>query len=200
MVAVAVAADPNTDPGAVVFYDAATFALLGGVEVGANPDNVVFTPDGGTLLVANEGETEAGATPADPLTDPEGSVSVIAVPADPGGFKAGLTAQTAGFGAFDGQRAALAAQGIRFPNAGLGYASTVAQDLEPEYITTDGETAWVTLQENNALAVVDVASATVTDVRGLGLKRHADPRCGLDGSDRDGIDGGAAVHIAPWPV
>ncbi len=198
-VAIAVAADPNTDPGVVAFYDSATFGFLGAVEVGANPDNVVFSPDGTTLLVANEGETIGGATATDALVDPEGSISIISVPVVEEDFSA-LAALTADFTAFDGQAASLAAQGVRFPNAGLGYASTVAQDLEPEYITTDGTTAWVTLQENNALAVVDVAKARVDAVIGLGLKDHSVNVCGLDGSDRDGVDGGAAVNIRDWPV
>jgi len=199
VVAVAVAADPNTDPGIVAFYNATTYAYLGAVEVGANPDNVIFTPDGSTVLVANEGETIGGATAADALTDPEGSVSIIAVPPVTGDFSA-LTVQTADFAAFDSQAADLAARGVRFPNAGLGYASTVSQDLEPEYITTDGTTAWVALQENNALAVVDIATATVTDILGLGLKDHSQGVCGLDGSDRDGVDGEAAVNVRDWPV
>ena len=50
--------------------------------------------------------------------------------------------------------------------------ATVAQDLEPEYIavSADGKTAWVTLQENNALAIVDIAKAAVTDIVALGYK------------------------------
>ena len=50
----------------------------------------------------------------------------------------------------------------------------MAQDIEPEYIaiSDDSRTAWVTCQENNALAIIDIASATVTQVAGLGFKDH----------------------------
>ncbi len=207
VVAVAIAADPVTDDGAVAFYDAATRAYLGAVDVGPNPDNVVFTPDGATLLVANEGEPDASTIdvsafptidPAE-LTDPEGSVSVISVPPATGDFTT-LSARSADFTAFNGMEALLVAQGARFPGQGFNAASTLAQELEPEYITTDGTTAWVTLQENNALAVVDVATATVSALVGLGVKDHSIETFGLDASDEDGPGGAASVNIRPWPI
>lgn len=177
IVAVAVEAAPRTDPGVVAFFNAAG-NFLGQVTVGALPDMVTFTPDGMTLLVANEGE------PSDDYTiDPEGSVSII----DLSGGVAGATVQTADFTAFNGA----APDGVRI----FGPGATVAQDLEPEYIVTDGITAWVSLQENNALAIVDVASATVLDLVALGFKDHSLPGNGLDASDRD--DG---INIANWPV
>ena len=81
--------------------------------------------------------------------------------------------QTVNFHAYIGQEAALRAQGVRIygPNA------NAAQDFEPEYIaiSPDGSKAWVTLQENNAFAIVDIASATVTQIIPLGLKDHSKP-------------------------
>jgi 2',3'-cyclic-nucleotide 2'-phosphodiesterase/3'-nucleotidase/5'-nucleotidase len=76
-----------------------------------------------------------------------------------------------------------------------GPNASVAQDLEPEYITTDGETAWVTLQENNAIAVIDIKSARVRKVFGLGFKDHSRAKNKLDASDDDG-----AIDIRRWPV
>lgn len=63
----------------------------------------------------------------------------------------------------------------------------MAQDLEPEYIafSGDGTKAWVTLQENNAIAVVDIATATVESIRPLGVKDHSLSGNGFDASDRD---------------
>jgi DNA-binding beta-propeller fold protein YncE len=80
--------------------------------------------------------------------------------------------------------------------------ATVAQDLEPEYIAVapDGHTAWVTLQENNALAIVDVRSASVLEVVALGLNDHSQAGNGIDASDLDGIGGNGGVHIRRWPV
>jgi hypothetical protein len=177
IVAVAIEADPKTDPGVVAFFNAGG-AFLGQVTVGALPDMLAFAPDGSTLLVANEGE------PSDDYTiDPEGSVSIIDLSAG----VAAATVQTADFTAFNGGAPA----GVRI----FGPGATVAQDLEPEYIVTDGITAWVGLQENNALAIVDIASATVIDLIALGFKDHSLPGNGIDASDRD-----AGINIANWPV
>jgi hypothetical protein len=79
----------------------------------------------------------------------------------------------------------------------FGPTATVAQDLEPEYIAVseDNTTAFVTLQEGNAFAVVDISSATVTGLKGLGFKNHNLPGNGLDASDKS-----AGVQIKQWPV
>jgi DNA-binding beta-propeller fold protein YncE len=183
-----VEAPVKTSAGTVALYRAGDLQPLGSATVGALPDMLTFTPDGRSLLVANEGEPNDAYT-----TDPEGSVSIVDVrnPAAP-------TVRTAGFGAFNGQAAQLRAAGVRIygPNA------STAQDLEPEYITVsaDGRTAWVTLQENNALAIVDVSAATVTRIVPLGYKNHLGAGNGLDASDRDGAGGAASVNIRPWPV
>ena len=182
IVAVAIQAAIKTDPGYVGLYDAASFALLGAVQVGALPDMLTFTPDGKTVLVANEGE------PSDDYSvDPEGSVSVIDVsnPAAP-------TARTAGFTGWNGQEAALRNQGVRI----VGPRANAAQDIEPEYIAVapDSATAWVALQENNALAKLDVANARITNILPLGAKDHGADGSGLDASDTDG-----AIAIRTWP-
>ncbi|HWP20035.1 MAG TPA: choice-of-anchor I family protein [Burkholderiaceae bacterium] len=201
VVAVAVQAAVKTDPGRVVFYNAATLAQLASVTVGAQPDMLTFTPDGKTLLTANEGEPNGYGQPDS--VDPEGSVSVIDVSAlTPTSQGAALPVRTAGFAGFNGQLDALRAAGVRIygPNA------TVAQDLEPEYIavSSDSKTAYVTLQENNALAIVDIASASVTAIKPLGLKDHSLPGNGLDASDEDGgtntNSGTPAVKIVNRPV
>ncbi|HHY58961.1 MAG TPA: calcium-binding protein [Chloroflexi bacterium] len=168
LLAVAVPAAEKTDPGAVVFLDP-DGAVLAQVAVGALPDMLTFTPDGRYVLTANEGEPND-----DYSVDPEGSVSII----DMSGGVAALSdasVRTAGFAAFND--AELDAQ-IRIygPNA------TVAQDLEPEYIAVspDSTTAFVTLQENNALAVVDLANAEVTTLLPLGFKHFDAPVATLE--------------------
>ncbi|MEM1416972.1 MAG: choice-of-anchor I family protein [Myxococcota bacterium] len=207
ILAVAASADPVTDPGVVAFYNADNLLFLGAVEVGANPDCVEFTPDGSRLIVANEGEPDASSIDVsafpifDPteITDPEGSVSIIDVPAVDGDFTS-LTVRTADFRAFNGMEDELSAEGVRFPGRAFNPLTTVAMDFEPEYVATNGTTAWVTLQEANAIAVVDLETATVTDIFGLGVKDHSVQRMGLDASDRDGIGGGPGVNIRPWPI
>lgn len=195
LVALAVEAAPKTNPGVVAFYNASDLRQLEVVTVGALPDMVTFTPDGRYLLVANEGEPNSYGLPDS--VDPEGSVSVITV------NRAGKsTVATADFRAFNGKEAELRAQGIRI----YGPGATAAQDLEPEYIAVNdsGTTAYVTLQENNAVAVVDIATAKVLSIKPLGFKNHNLVGMGLDASDEDGgantNTGTPAIKIAPYPV
>lgn len=183
IVAVAIQAPVKTDNGRMALYRASDLGLISSVAIGALPDMVTFTPDGNTVLVANEGE------PSDDYqVDPEGSVSVIDVrnPAAP-------VVRTATFTAFNGQEATLRAAGVRIygPNA------TAAKDFEPEYIavSADSKTAWVTLQENNAMAKVNIATATITDVLPLGYKDHGVAGNELDASDTEG----GAINIKTWP-
>ncbi len=175
-------------PGRVSFFVAADGTFLNEVTVGALPDMVTFTPDGQKLLTANEGEPNSYGQGNS--FDPEGSVSII----DLSGGVANATVQTATFTAFNGQLAALRASGVRI----FGPNATVAQDVEPEYIVVDpnGLTARVTLQENNAIALLDIPSATITAIQPLGLKNHNVAGKGLDASDMDG----STINIQPRPV
>ena len=170
LMAVAIPAEDKATNGFVVFYNGlndGTPAMLGMVEVGNLPDNVVFTPDGSKVLTANEGEPSSDYT-----IDPEGSISIIDIsdgaPAE--------TATTLTFEAYNDAQADLEAMGMQFPNPsgrtikGVAINTTVAMDLEPEYITATDATAYVTLQENNGIAVVDLATKTITSVVGLGVK------------------------------
>ena len=178
LVAVAVKGFTSTLPGTVVLMDT-NGNVLRSLEVGANPDMVTFTPDGRTLLVANEGELGLIN-----VLDGVGSVSII----DLSGGVANANVRTASFDAFNSQAAALRAEGVRLFVATPGFENrTVAQDLEPEYISVspDGRTAFVTLQENNAIGVLDIATATFTDIVPLGLKSFNG--LALDASDRNGI-------------
>ncbi len=194
-VAVALEAEVQTDPGAVALVDVAVAgaALASGGDildaikvftVGALPDMVTFTPDGSKILVANEGEPEDGI-------DPDGSVGIIDISGDFGSLSQS-DVTIVGFDQFNGQEAALRTDGVRiFPDA------TAAQDFEPEYIavSSDGTKAFVTLQENNAIAIININSATVESIKALGLKDYSLPGNGLDASDRD--DG---INISPEPV
>ena len=206
MVAVAVAASDKTQPGSVYFLDGgATLSVTHGVisptgfvvcnvTVGALPDMVVFTSDGRKVLVANEGEQDTAGR------NPEGSVSIIdlsPVLATNAGADAVPRVTTASFTAFNSQRDALKAKGVRLFAGEAGYANvTVAQDLEPEYIaiSPDGSKAFVTLQENNAIGILDIAEGEFTDIVPLGLKDFS--MLLLDTNDRDN----AAVLKTGLPV
>jgi len=170
LMAVAMTADNKTDNGYILFYNglnANSPAFLDAVEVGALPDMVTFTPNGGKVVVALEGE------PSDDYTvDPVGGVAVIDI------LASGENAETAdivGFDSFNTQKAELQAMGMHFPNPegqtinGVAITTSVAQDLEPEYITTTDSMAYVTLQENNGVAIVNLEDLSV-NVIGLGFK------------------------------
>ncbi|RYY15929.1 MAG: T9SS type A sorting domain-containing protein, partial [Cytophagaceae bacterium] len=183
----------NSSPqqnGSVVFFDQ-NGVFIKQVTVGAMPDMVTFSPDGRYVLTANEGEPNAAYT-----TDPEGSVSVI----DVSGGIAGLTqanVTTATFTAFNDQVAALRAQGIRIYGGLAASPSTVAQDLEPEYIavSANSQTAYITLQENNAIAVLDLATKQLTALRSVGYSDHRQPGRSLDASDQT-----TDILMANWPI
>lgn len=186
VIAAAVEANVKQEPGKIVFFDATSGALLGQVTVGALPDMVTFTPNGQYVLCANEGE------PNDDYTvDPEGSVSVI----DLRNGVANATVSTASFAEFNnGQpRNAELPTTVRI----FGPNATVAQDLEPEYITvsSDSSKAYVTLQENNAIAVINIANAQVERIDALGFKDHNQAANGLDASDKD-----SGINIKNWPI
>ncbi|WP_405613020.1 choice-of-anchor I family protein [Streptomyces sp. NBC_01508] len=196
LVAVAQQAGTKTDRGTVAFFRASDGHKLEEVRVGALPDMVTFTPKGDRVVVANEGEPDSycppgGTAPAG--TDPVGSVGVIDLDRGRGGELRRATARTAGFGKWDGKKEELTREGVLIygPNA------SVSQDIEPEYVAVsqDGRTAWVTLQENNALALVDLRRAEVHKIVPLGEKDHSEPGNGLDASDKDG-----GVNIRTWPV
>lgn len=177
--------EPGSD-GTVALYrfDAAggSAALVRTVEVGVVPDMVVFTPDKSRVLVAIEGEPTE-----DYEADPAGGVAVVDVATGEASF--------AGFEGFD--TGALRAAGVRITGP---EGTTAATDLEPEYIalSPDGKRAFVTLQENNAVGVLDLEGEhgpAFTAVVPLGVKSHTSPGTGLDASDQDG-----GVNIQPWPI
>lgn len=175
LVAVAVEAPVRTDPGLVAFFRP-DGTQLSTVAAGALPDMLTFSPNGRSVLVANEGE------PADGV-DPQGSVTVVDLrrgARDP-------RAATADFTAFDGT--------ALDPSVLIAAGKLPSDDLEPEYVTVsdDSRTAWVTLQEANAVAEVDVRRAKVTAIRGLGFKDHGAAGNALDASDRDN-----AINLCTW--
>lgn len=174
IVAVAVANPVVTDPGQILFYDA-TYTLLNSITVGALPDMVTFTSNGNYCLVANEGE------PNDDYTiDPEGSISVIDISAG----AANATVQTAGFGAYT---TAMIPDVRIFGNG----TTNVAEDMEPEFIAINGADtkAYVVCQENNAIAIVDIATATVESIIALGYKDYSLLENAIDASDDDNMIG-----------
>ena len=174
LLAVAVQNTVKTSNGFVQFYDLTNPALpihISTVSVGALPDMVKFSADGRKLLVTNEGEPNSNYS-----IDPIGSISLIdtapyllATPAAP----AQVNVQTIDFSAWNNRRAELSNRGIRITGK-AGVTTTLAQDIEPEAIaiTADGRTAFISLQENNAIAVLDISTATpaITTIFSAGIQ------------------------------
>lgn len=167
--------------GKVVVFNTTTYAEEKVITVGALPDMVVYSPDGKYIFTANEGEPDAPYT-----NDPEGTVSIISV-------ESGYSVTNLSFASFASQLMALKAKGFRV----FGPGNDIAKDVEPEYITVsaDAKTAWVTLQENNAIAVIDIASKTITKILPLGFKDYNTAANGIDPSDKDG-----SITFAPWKI
>lgn len=182
-------ASPNSNEqlrGQVVFFDT-DGTYINKVEVGFLPDMITFTPDGKKVLTANEGQPNL-----DYSIDPEGSVSIIDLAA--GADKiSNADVKEVSFSPFNAQESTLLSQGVRK----LYAPSTLAQDFEPEFVTvsSDNKTAWVTLQENNAIAEIDVDKASVSKIWAMGTKDWNKSSYGFDGSDNSGH-----ILMNNWPV
>ncbi|MEK5036559.1 choice-of-anchor I family protein [Sporosarcina sp. FSL K6-3457] len=166
LVAVSVVSNPKTDPGYIVFLSK-DGAYISNVQVGSLPDMVTFTPDGTKAIIANEGEPSD-----DYAVDPEGTISIIDITKEPSNF----TANTLSFKGveIDGK--------VRVNSKG-----TTLQQLEPEYVAVseDSKLAYVSMQENNAIATVDLIAEKILHVKGLGVKDHSIPGNELDGKRND---------------
>jgi len=184
--------------GKVIFIDTAG-VILKEVSVGVLPDHIGFSPDGKYVLTADEGQ------PSDDYSkDPEGTVSIIDIS---GGIATLDQSKVTAVGFADlnpflgtYRQAGLRVFGVKTGQTG---GSTLAQDLEPEYIafSPDSKTAYVTLQENNAVAAIDLATKKLATIQGLpalrplGFKNHNTLGNGLDASDQS-----AGANLASLPV
>jgi Choice-of-anchor I domain len=190
LLAVAVEAAPKTDPGLIAFFDTAAdfsrpVAPLRTVTTGAQPDAVAFSNTGHFVISADEGEPTAGV-------DPEGSVTIVDVRMR-GGTRS-FSSCIVDFKAFNSQRAALIAAGVIIDPR----AATVAQDLEPEYPVAIGNNVYVTLQEANAIAVVQINQCRVKRIMPLGFKDNALPKNSLDTSDREISSTKGKILLRNW--
>ncbi|MDP5135163.1 choice-of-anchor I family protein [Rheinheimera baltica] len=193
MLAIAVAAPVKTDNGAVLFYSLSATGVgsfIKAVAAGALPDMLTFTPDGSKVLVANEGEPDT-----DYLVDPEGSISVISlvngVPADTAEtinmtsdmvFSSDLL-KAADYNTDAKRKALLQTAGVKFAGPD---GMTVAQELEPEYITVaaNGKTAYVSLQESNAIGIINLEDMSI-EIKALGFKDWS--QYGIDYTNEDEV-------------
>ncbi|MEZ5462945.1 esterase-like activity of phytase family protein [Dokdonella sp.] len=164
LVAVAIPNASSVAPGVIAFFDT-DGQFLRVASAGVLPDNVVFSPDGLSVLAANEGEP-VGEEGEPDFVDPRGSITLVDLAE---GINKAVAYQI-GLTDFDGREEELRARGVRiFPGR------SASRDLEPEYVAVspDNSQAFVSLQEANAFAVIDIASRQVLDIVAAGLKNHA---------------------------
>ncbi|CAD7700147.1 unnamed protein product [Ostreobium quekettii] len=211
-VAATIPDEPAALPGSVFIFRSfdrtapeAALDLLARVQTGALPDAVAFTPDCAKILVANEAEP---ATVADgSFFNPEGSVSVIDVAAAVAAAEAGgdtlAAAKTVDFKFVNDDPESLTEAGVRWVWRGQGLGGeadpegeTFSKDLEPEQIVTskDGTKAYINLQENNALAVLDLTSMTIESIRSFGVKDFS-----AEGNELDLVEDGK-VELKSWAL
>lgn len=179
--AIALEATNKQANGSVIVLNTKTLATIKQVTVGALPDMVTFSPDGKYIVTANEGEPNADYT-----VDPEGSVSIIDVANN-------YQVKTITFSTFASSYNQLAMNGFRVYGPGASFA----QDIEPEYvaISSDSKKAFVTLQENNGIAELDLTTGTILKLHPLGTKDISKLVNAMDASDKDN-----KISLATWPV
>ncbi|PKF63720.1 hypothetical protein CW745_02425 [Psychromonas sp. psych-6C06] len=179
LIAVAIEAETKTDAGWVAFYNGNSLNFISAVYVGALPDMLTFSKNGKQLVVAIEGEPSE----KNYAIDPEGEIALIDINWESEQLTTEVTRLT--FSDFNeqGKRHSQLPQQLVLN----GYQASVAQDLEPEYvaINSDSSKAYVSLQENNAIAVVDLKNRSIEKIMALGFKDHTLKGNEFDGNNKD---------------
>ena len=159
-IAVAVQAKDYAAPGAILLlnYDGEYVAHY---AAGVQPDMITFSADGRYVLTADEGEPREGY--GQDTEDPKGSVTVVDLSAGQPASK------TVTFDDWDERRQELVENNVLLKTGRMP-----SVDFEPEYlaVSADGKTAYATLQEANAVAVLDLDEGRFTGVYSLGFKDH----------------------------
>jgi DNA-binding beta-propeller fold protein YncE len=179
LVAVAIEAAVKQDSGLIALYRSDDLSLLATYPAGALPDMVTLTSDGQAILTANEGEPSG-----DYSVDPEGSITIVDISK---GFTDQAEVKQVSFASFNAGQARHAELSAGVRTAGPA-GTSIAQDLEPEYmaLNSDNTKAYVALQENNAMAIIDIETARVDLIKGLGEKSWNEASGNkLDASNKD---------------
>jgi len=166
-VAVAVGSSNKvTTKGKVVIFDT-NGVLLSQTVVGYLPDMVTFNEDGTKVLVANEGESDATSGT---YVDVAGSVGIVTI------TNADKNENANGYAEVNFSSAILTAATDKTEvRLGGTPSNDKSLDIEPEYIAVSGDYAYVTLQENNAIAKINISGTTPTLelVKSLGAKDYS---------------------------
>jgi len=190
-----------SDFGRLAFFDPSTGTVFHTVDLGYHPDHVSSTPDGTKLLIANEGEYGSTDSAVPEAVNRAGSVTVVDLSSVTSG---NFLTQIPSLGATN-----VATYEFTAPNLAVGVTidgtrnnrldtlsvkTADAADIEPEFITATNDKAFITLQENNAIATLNLTGPDVgkyTAINNLGTITTV-----IDASDRDPQNGGTtAINI-----
>lgn len=177
-IAMAIENTNRQEKGIIVVYNTKSLQEIHSYEAGALPDMIAYDSKGNYIVSANEGEPSD-----DYLTDPKGSVTIVNTKTK--------EVATLDFSVFDTEMNVFNENEVLV----LGKNTTFSSDIEPEYVTIskDGITAWVTMQENNAIAEIDIKSQQIKAVYPLGVKDFSLAKNALDVSDKDG-----KIQLRTW--
>jgi len=192
--------------GQVQFYNADGDSLSFPVAV---PDagDVEFTPDGNKLVVNQDDSIS--------VVDLSGA-NFVNCRLGIAGCNLNPTVDTADFSVFNTMETELLAAGVRLPD--FVPSITIAQSLDPASLTVtpDGQAAWISLIDSNALLKLDLATNQFTDIFGLGTKDNSLsdngfpdttgslppglPGAGIRGNGFDASDQDGGINIQTWPM
>ncbi|MCG7307990.1 esterase-like activity of phytase family protein [Brachybacterium sp. ACRRE] len=162
--------------GHVSVLDARTREEVRRIDLGGQPDSIDVTADGRAAVIAIENQRDEETAPAggekgDLPQAPTGWLSVI----DLQGSVSSWDAQKVDLGTIDG--------------------AVAPEDLEPEYVkvSPDDTRVAVTLQENNAIAIVDIDRRRVVS----GFSAGTATVKGVDATDDGDIDASDTITDVP---
>jgi hypothetical protein len=184
----------QADLGKIAIFNIETGAILKSLDVGYHPDSVAITPDGTKLVVVNEGEYGSTDKDVPEAFNRPGSISIVDISSVTTAAQTGNLTES-NVKTFDFSSANLAngvsINGLRNPRLDTLTTKTPnPADIEPEYATVTNTKAYVTLQENNAIAVFDFATSKYSAIFELGTIEQL-----IDASDRDGANNTTSIAI-----
>ena len=138
LIAVNTSASFTAPSGKLVVVDIATRTVVHEIALGGQPDSIAISKDGKYVAVVIENERDEDAGDGRPAQLPGGKLVIVDAVGAPATWKT--------------RDVALGNLAMRFPN-----------DPEPEYVSiNDNNVAVVTLQENNHIVLVDLATGQLT--------------------------------------
>ena len=152
---------PEVKPGSLVFVDLNSKAIKASLPVGAGPDSIALGQVGDKLFAVIAIENEPIIVDKDGLKLDEDA------PGDPRDISKPGFVQIVEINLEDPASSVVSA--VEFPEADLKKAGLFFPgDPQPEFVDINGGMAAITLQENNGIAIIDLASGKVASLFSCG--------------------------------